>query len=78
MLQVVRQVVDGDASLVPIFERLVTHAVCFVTAVSRYSATQPAGSAALKFWKSLEYRALDVLEKVTCSRSSIEMPAGVS
>lgn len=55
---------DGDVSLGSVFERLVLQVICYVTAVSRYSVTQQAGSVAMKFWKSLEFRALDILEKV--------------
>ena len=56
---------DGDVNLELIFERLVTTTICYVTAVSRYSATQSAGTAALKFWKSIEQRSFDMLEKVS-------------
>jgi hypothetical protein len=69
--QVVQLVVDGDVNLEPIFERLVTTTICYVTAVSRYSAAQSAGTAAFKFWKSIEQRSFDMLEKVStllCAR----------
>jgi len=46
-------------------EQLMTRSVCYVASVSLCAAAQTSG-VNTKFWMSLEQRAFDVLEKVSC------------